>query len=33
MGMALVQRILVLHKASIDVLSKEGHGTTFTVKF
>ncbi len=32
-GMALVQRILVLHKASIDVLSKEGHGTTFTVKF
>lgn len=32
-GMALVQRIMVLHNASIDVQSKEGHGTRFTISF
>lgn len=31
-GMTLVQRIMLLHKAEIDVLSKEGHGTSFVVK-
>lgn len=31
--MALVQRILLLHKKSIAIHSKEGHGTTFTMKF
>ncbi len=32
-GMALVQRIMVLHKANIDVQSKEGHGTKFIISF
>ena len=32
-GMALVQRIMVLHKANIDVQSKEGHGTKFVISF
>ena len=32
-GMALVQRIMVLHNASIDVQSKEGHGTRFVISF
>lgn len=32
-GMALVQRIMALHKAIIDVKTKEGHGTKFTVSF
>ncbi len=32
-GMALVQRIMTLHKACIDVLSKEGHGTKFIISF
>lgn len=31
-GMALVQRIMVLHNARIDVQSKEGHGTKFIIK-
>lgn len=31
-GMALVQRIMTLHNACIDVLSKEGHGTKFIIK-
>lgn len=31
-GMALVQRIMVLHNACIDVQSKEGHGTKFIIK-
>ncbi len=31
-GMALVQRIVNLHKFEIQVQSKEGHGTTFTLK-
>ena len=31
-GMALVQRIMKLHNASIDVQSKEGHGTKFIIK-
>ena len=31
-GMALVQRIVLLHKFTLDVRSKEGHGTTFTLK-
>lgn len=31
-GMALVQRIMVLHNASVDVQSKEGHGTKFIIK-
>lgn len=30
-GMSLVQRIAVLHRFSIQVQSKEGHGTTFTL--
>ncbi len=30
-GMALVQRIITLHNASIEVQSKEGHGTRFIV--
>lgn len=32
-GMALVQRIMALHKASIEVLSKEGYGTKFITSF
>lgn len=32
-GMALVQRIMVLHDARIDVQSKEGHGTKFILSF
>lgn len=32
-GMALVQRIMVLHNARIDVQSKEGHGTKFIIFF
>lgn len=32
-GMALVQRIMVLHNASIDVQSKIGHGTKFILSF
>lgn len=32
-GMALVQRIISLHKGQLQVISKEGHGTTFWVKF
>ena len=32
-GMALVQRIMVLHNACIDVQSKEGHGTKFIIFF
>lgn len=32
-GMALVQRIMILHNACIDVQSKEGHGTKFIIKF
>lgn len=31
-GMALVQRIMSIHKAKIEVMSKEGHGTQFIVK-
>lgn len=31
-GMALVQRIMVLHKADIEVQSKTGHGTKFIVR-
>ena len=30
-GMALVQRIMALHKAKLEVSSKEGHGTKFLV--
>ncbi len=30
-GMALAQRIISLHKGHIQVISKEGHGTTFLV--
>ncbi len=32
-GMALAQRIIALHKGKIQVISKEGHGTTFLVGF
>ena len=32
-GMALVQRIIVLHKANIEVQSKKGHGTKFITTF
>ena len=32
-GMALAQRIFTLHKGQLQVISKEGHGTTFWVKF
>ncbi len=32
-GMALVQRILALHHYHIQVLSKSGHGTTFSLYF
>lgn len=32
-GMPLVQRIMVLHNACIDVQSKEGHGTKFIISF
>lgn len=32
-GMAMVQRILSLHKANIEVQTKEHHGTTFVVSF
>lgn len=32
-GMALVQRIMTLHKACVDVQSKEGHGTKFIISF
>lgn len=32
-GMALAQRIISLHKGQLQVISKEGHGTTFWVKF
>ena len=31
-GMALVQRIMILHNARIDVQSKEGYGTKFIIK-
>ncbi len=31
-GMALVQRIMSLHKSKIEVHSKEGHGTKFVVR-
>lgn len=31
-GMALVQRIMTLHNAKIEVMSKEGHGTKFIIK-
>ena len=31
-GMALAQRIFTLHKGQLQVISKEGHGTTFWVK-
>lgn len=31
-GMALAQRIITLHKGQLQVISKEGHGTTFWVK-
>lgn len=32
-GMALAQRIIMLHGGKIQVISKEGHGTTFLVCF
>ncbi len=32
-GMTLAQRIISLHKGHIQVISKEGHGTTFLVTF
>ena len=31
-GMALVHKIITLHKGKIEVKSKSGHGTTFRVK-
>lgn len=31
-GMALAQRIITLHKGHLQVISKEGHGTTFWLK-
>lgn len=31
-GMALVQRVLSVHHATIDIVSKEGHGTKFIVR-
>ncbi len=32
-GMALAQRIVALHKGQIQVMSKEGYGTTFWLRF
>ena len=32
-GMALAQRIITLHEGKIQVISKEGYGTTFLVCF